>query len=173
MSDDAGETYDGLLGAFRYARRAGDSRLFRSYVLVGGLVSLFVALVFLNGLVTLVADTTGTSGGTFTLSRAFFVVVSLFTVGPLLAPVLVGARRLRRGVTFPAPTQAVVGATGYVYLFALYAGVAVTAPDEYEPAATGVLAPVIDAMNAAPDIWGLALPAAAAVGMLVTFRVVR
>ena len=80
-------TYSGLVGAFPYAFRRSDSWLFRSYVVLGGLVAAVIALLFVFALVVLIAGTTGGRGGTFTLSRAFFIVVGLFVVAPVLAPV--------------------------------------------------------------------------------------
>lgn len=170
---DDGAAYGGLLGAFRYSLATSESRLFRSYVVVGSVVSLFVTLLFAGGIVTLIAATASAQGGTLTTSRAFYVVVLLGTVAPLLAPVLVVARRLRRDAECSRSRQALFGATGYGYLLALYLGVVATAPEEMEPPATGALAPLVAGLNAVPDGYGLLLPLGAAVAMAVLFRVVR
>ncbi|MFB6121102.1 MAG: hypothetical protein ABEJ68_08315 [Halobacteriaceae archaeon] len=171
MADD--DAYDGVIGAVRYSYGESESRLFRSYVAVGSLVTLFVSLLFVSGIVTLIAATTGGTGGNLTVVRAFFVVVLLVTIAPILAPVLVVARRIRRGVGPAVRTQFGYGLAGYGYLVALYLGVVVWAPEATEPPAAGAFAPVIAALNAAPDVWGLAFPAVAAAALAVLLRVVK
>lgn len=170
MADD--DAYAGLLGAFRYSVGAARSRLFRSFVVVGGLVALFVTLLFVSGLVTVIARTASTPGGAVTLVRAFYVVVLLFTVAPMLGPVLLVARRLRRGgeAACPPRHQFVFGAAGYVYLLALYVGLVITAPDANEAEAAGG---VVAWLNGLPDAWGLVPPVAAALAMVALARVVR
>lgn len=171
MSDGDATTadaYGGLVSAFPYAFRRSTSTLFRSYVVVGGLLSALIALMFALALVRLVGTTAAAPGGTLTLSRAFYVVVFLFAVFPVLAPVLLVARRLRRRVSVADAEQAAFGAAGFGYLLLLYLGLAVLAPDSSEPAATGSLAPVLRALNGLPDGAGLLLPllGAAAIGLL-------
>ena len=78
--------YRGVFGAFPYAARASDSWLFRSYALVSVVVGGGLALLFAFGLVVLVAQTAAITGGSLTLSRAFYVVVGLFIVAPVIAP---------------------------------------------------------------------------------------
>lgn len=170
MADD--EAYRGLPGAFRYAATTPDSRLFRSFVVVGGLVALFVTLLFAAGLVALIGETTSAAGGTVTLLRAFYVVVLLFTVAPILAPVLLVARRLRRGGAAACPPrhQFAFGAAGYAYLGALYVGLVVTAPDANEAPSSGG---VLEWLNGLPDAWGLAPPLAAVLAFVGLARVVR
>ena len=84
MADD----YGGVLGAFPYAFRTSDSLLFRSYVVLGGLLTVAVSLLFVAAVIGVIAGTTGGQGGSLTLSRSFFAVVGLFVVVPLVAPVL-------------------------------------------------------------------------------------
>ena len=167
MDEDA---YGGVIGAVRYSLAESESRLFRSYVVVAVLVTVFVSVLFVSGIVTLIAATANATGGNLTVVRAFFVLVLLGTIAPIVAPVLLVARRIRRGRAPTARQQVAFALAGYGYLAALYLGVAVWAPDATEPAASGSL---VASLNALPDAWGLAPPAAAVALMVVLFRVVR
>jgi len=164
-----GDDYRGALGAFPYAARHSDSWLLRSYVVVAGLLALFVSLALVFALVTLIADTAALKGGSTTLSRAFYGVVGLFVVFPLVAPVLAVARRHRR----ESPTRRhdfAFAVAGYVFVLSVYAGLlASTPPARRDPAsAAGVLEPVVAVLYDAPAVVGLLLPtlAAAALGAL-------
>jgi hypothetical protein len=119
--------YGGPVGAYPYAFRASDSRLFKSYVVLGGLVTLFVVVLFTIGVVVNIANTTGGAGGTITLSRAFFILVGLSLVAPLLAPVLLVARRHRRTES-TVRYDAAMGATGFLFIFGSWAGAVVASP---------------------------------------------
>lgn len=163
MTDGEETTYGGLVTAYPYAFRRSGSWLFRSYVVLGGGVALLIALFFALGLVQLIARTAAVPGGTLTLSRAFYIVVFLFAVFPLVVPVLVVARRFRRQGAVPGGAQVRLALAGYVYLLSLYFGMAVLAPDANEPAATGALAPLVATLNGLPDLAGLALAGAGAV----------
>jgi len=163
-------SYRGLPGAVLYAYRNAGSRLFRSFVVVGAVVSLLLLFLFASGLVALIADTASARGGRFTVLRAFYVVVLLGLVAPVLAPILVVARRRRRGSADGGGERAIALA-GYGYLFALYVGAGVVgAPDANEPAETGALGPVVAWLNGLPDAAGFVLPVVAA---LVVAAVVR
>ncbi|MFB6217798.1 MAG: hypothetical protein ABEH77_01245 [Halobacteriaceae archaeon] len=154
--------YRGALGAFPYAVRASDSWLFRSYAVVGGLVAAFAAAVFAFGLVGLLGSTAGVTGGTFALSRAFFVVVALLVVAPLVAPVLLVARRHRLGYGRPGYDRA-LAAAGYLFVVALYAALVVTTPPGLREPPSGVLAPLVRALYAAdPALAALPLAVGAA-----------
>lgn len=145
------EPYRGLLGALRFAFRESPSRLFRAYVAVAVLVTALVSLVVTLGLVDLIAATSGGRGGTLTLSRAFYVVVGLAVVVPLLAPALLVARARRRGNPVPpARYDRALGAAGLAFVVLLYAGLVVTRPASMEGDA-GVL-------DQLPDAAGLAFP---------------
>jgi hypothetical protein len=139
MADDA---YGGPIGAFPYAFRASDSRLLQSYVVLGGLTAAFVAIVFTLAVVVLIGNTAGGSGGTLTLSRAFFILVGLSLVAPLLAPVLLVARRHRRA-TSTARYDAALAATGYLFAVGAWAGAVVAARSPAGlPAAVGLAFPI-------------------------------
>lgn len=171
-SDRDERTYSGLVSAFPYALRESDSWLFKCYVLVGGLVAAAVTLLFVFALVVLVAATTGGPGGTFTVSRAFFVIVGLFVVAPVLAPVLLVARR-HRHTRASRRYDAALALAGYLLLCSLYVGVVITVPPEQQIQPTGALAPVVEALYALPALGGL-LPPVLAVGvMAVVHRLAR
>lgn len=164
------EGYGGALGTYPYAFRHSDSRLFRSYVLVGGLVTALVVVVFAAAFVQLVGNTLGTSGGTFTFVRAFFVVVGLIVVVPLMAPVLLVARRHRRQGSTPSYDRA-LAAGGYLFVVALYLGLVVSAPPELRDQPSGALAPVVEVLYGLPALAGVVPPLlAVAVGYLLHRR---
>lgn len=144
---ETGADYGGLLGAIRYAFGATDSWLMRSYVVVGTLLVAFVALLFVQGVVVLVGRTVGLSGGTLTLSRAFIVVIGLFVVGPLLAPMVSTARRHRHGAG-DRRTDAVQATLGYLIALALYVALVITAPPELRDPADGALGPIVETLYA-------------------------
>lgn len=166
---DGREAYRGLLGALRYAPRASDSLLFRSYALVGGVAAALVAIVFALGLVVLIAGTTGGSGGSLTLSRAFFVVVAMFVVAPLLAPILLVARRHRHGRAVPDAARrydAALALAGYVFLASLYVGLVVSVPPAYREPASGAVA----ALYALPAVAGVIPPLLGVAGIWLAHR---
>lgn len=161
--------YSGLVSAFPYAFRRSDSWLFRGYVLVGGFVAVVVTLLFVFALVVLVAATTGGPGGTFTVSRAFFIVVGLFVVAPVLAPILLVARHHRRERSDKG-YDAALALAGFLLLVSLYVGVVITIPPEQQTTPTGVLAPVIEGLYALPALAGLLPPALAVVVIYLAHR---
>lgn len=157
------EGYSGLLGAFPYAFRASDSRLLRSYVVLGGLLALFVSVVFAAAFVGQVAATLGAGGGTFTFSRALFLTVGLLVVLPLLAPVLLVARRHRRSdARRDARYDAAMAATGYLFVLALYVGLVVSTPPEQQETPPALVAPVVELLYGLPPLAGLVPPLVAA-----------
>jgi hypothetical protein len=166
------EAYAGLFGAIPYALRASRSWLFKSYVVVGGLVALVVAILIALSLVTLVSRTATAGGGSLTLSRAFFVLVGLFVVGPLLAPILFVARRHRR-IGAKKTYDVSLALAGYLFFAALYVGLVMTIPAGQQQPVSGVLAGVVAFLYSLPAVWGLVPPIAAAVGIYLTHRVLR
>jgi hypothetical protein len=173
MADD----YRGVVGAFPYAFGASDSRLFRSYVVLGGLLTVAVSLLFVAAVVGVIAGTTGGRGGSLTLSRSFFAVVGLFVVVPLVAPVLFVARRHRRARerddAVAGPYDAVLAAAGYLFVVALYVGLVVSVPPGQQTTPTGALAPLIGALYALPQVAGVGPPLAAAAVILLAHRLLR
>jgi hypothetical protein len=151
MSDDG---YSGVLGALPYAAGVTDSWLFRAYVVAAtaimGLVALLVALALLQ----LVAGTAGTPGGTLTFERAVFVLFGLAAIAPLLAPILVVARRHRLGIDTGQGVDRIFGLVGALAILSLWLGLVVTAPDPLEPPG----GPVVGLLNALPDALGVVVP---------------
>jgi hypothetical protein len=163
------EAYRGAIGAVPYALRQSDSWLFRSYVIVGGLVAALVALLTTLGIVVLFGQTANVPGGSLTLSRAFYVVVGLFAFAPLVAPVLLVARRHRRSGSDPAYDRW-LGAAGYLFVLSLYGGVVASMPAQFEldgelvarPTPTGLDAPIVEFLYAIPPELSFLVPLAGA-----------
>ncbi|MFB6074673.1 MAG: hypothetical protein ABEJ89_06645 [Haloarculaceae archaeon] len=172
---DAGEgegaSYSGVLSAVPYAFRASDSRAFQSYVVIGGLITALVALGFVSAVIVLMSsqNTGGAGGGTFTFSRAFFILVGLLVVGPLLAPILLVARRHRRtGST--VRYDRTIAATGYLFVLSLYVALLISAPPQYRDPPTGALAPLICFLYGLPPALGILAPVLAAGVLLAVHR---
>jgi len=172
MADD----YRGVVGAFPYAFRASDSRLFRSYVAVGGLLTVAVSLLFVAAVIVVIAGTSGGRGGSLTLSRSFFAVVGLFVVVPLVAPVLFVARRHRRRERDGPDDDrydVALAAAGYLFVLALYLGLVISVPPGQQTTPTGVLAPVVATLYALPQVAGVGPPLVAAAVILLCHRWLR
>jgi hypothetical protein len=169
---DPDADYGGLLGAIRYAYGVTDSRLMRSYVVAGTLLAALVAVLFVQALVVILGRTVGVTGGTFTFSRAFFVVVALAVIGPLLAPVVSTARRHRHG-TADVRTDSRLAVLGYVFVGALYLALVVSAPPELREPVDGPLAPIVETLYALPWFAGLVPPAIVALAMWLVHRRAR
>ncbi|WP_276273016.1 hypothetical protein [Haloarcula litorea] len=164
--DDA---YNGLPGAFVYALRASDSLLFRAYLVAALLLSLAITLVFVFGLITVLGATAGARGGTFTFSRSFVLFVGLLVVAPLLAPVLLVARRHRRTGSSVAYDRG-LALSGVLFVLSLYVGLVISAPPgARDPAGNAVVA----ALYALPQLAGLVPPLLAAAGVYVAHRLLR
>lgn len=166
------EAYGGLFGAIPYALGSSRSWLFKTYVVVGGLAALGAAILMTLSLVTLVSRTATVGGGSLTLSRAFFVLVGLAVVGPLLAPILFVARRHRR-VGNEKRYDASLALAGYLFFAALYVGLVITIPAGQQQPVSGALAGVVGVLYALSQLWGLVPPALTAVGIYLTHRVLR
>jgi len=170
MADpDDGRAYRGLPGAFPYAFRSSESRLFRSYVGASALVGLLVSFLLGSALVVLVANTLGTAGGSLTLSRSFYLLVGILVVAPLVAPVLLVARRHRRGGSSARYDRA-LAAAGFLFVLSLYLGLVASMPETFvldgepvaRPAPSGLFAPVVALLYAIPPAASPVVPAAAA-----------
>jgi hypothetical protein len=176
QSGDPDATYGGIFGAFPYALRVSESRLFKSYVLVGGLLTGFISIMFLFAVIGIVARTTGTQGGVFTFSRAFFVFVGFLVVFPLIGPIISVARRHRRGTKSdvpPARADYLVAATGYLFIFALYVGLIISTPEAQQQDVSGALAPVATLLYSLPRLFGLVPPVVAALLIYAVHRHTR
>jgi len=172
MADD----YRGVVGAFPYAFRASDSLLFRTYVALGGLLTVAVSFLFVAAVVGVIAGTSGAPGGSLTLSRSFFAVVGLFVVVPLVAPVLFVARRHRRRERDDRRDgryDTALAAAGYLFVLALYVGLVISVPPSQQTTPTGALAPLIDLLYGLPQLAGLVPPLLAAAVILLAHRSLR
>jgi hypothetical protein len=184
--------YRGIVGAFPYALLASRSLLFKAWVLVSALATLLIGGFVTLGIVFLIGQTAGIAGGSLTLSRAFYVVVGLFVVAPVVAPTLLVARRHRRGTptddgeasgrsddspNSPAPSvtyDRLLALSGFAFLLLLYVGLVVTVPTEQQqPVSPGVWAPLIRYLYSLPQPAGLVPPAVGAVLVYLAHRVGR
>jgi hypothetical protein len=164
--------YRGVFGAFPYAARESDSWLFRSYALVSVVVGGGLALLFAFGLVVLVAQTAAITGGSLTLSRAFYVVVGLFIVAPVIAPTLLVARRHRRqGST--RRYDAALALAGYLLVASLYVALVITIPTGQQEAPTGAFAPAVATLYALPSVAAVAPPLVGIGTIWVAHRLAR
>ncbi|MFB6298880.1 MAG: hypothetical protein ABEH65_01310 [Halobacteriales archaeon] len=157
----ADEGYSGLVGAFRFALRRSGSRLFQSYVIISALLGLFVGLLIVLGLTTWMANPTGLIG-----EKALLAVLGLFFIGPLFAPILLVARRYRRGASRTAHDR-LFALAGYSFVVAVYLGLFISDPNEH--AATGV----IGMLDSVPRIYGLVPPMVAALGIVLVSYLTR
>ncbi|NHN46937.1 hypothetical protein G9464_04915 [Halostella sp. JP-L12] len=170
MADtDDERTYRGLPGAFPYAFRTSDSWAFRGYAVLSALLTVLVTLLLGSALVVLIGDTVGTAGGSLTLSRSFYVLVGLLVVVPVVAPVLLVARRHRRAGS-DARYDRRLALAGFGFVLALYVGLVITVPPAQQTAASGPLAPVVDALYALPPLVGLLPPILAALVIALMHR---
>jgi hypothetical protein len=185
--------YRGIVGAYPYALLASRSLLFKTWVLASALATLLIGGFVTLGIVFLIGQTAGIAGGSLTLSRAFYVVVGLFVVAPVVAPTLLVARRHRRAKTgdgddsagdgaaepsaAPAPSATydrLLALSGFAFLLLLYVGLVVTVPaDQQQPVSPGVWAPLIRYLYSLPQLAGLVPPAAGAVLVYLAHRVGR
>lgn len=181
-ADDSGRAYGGVLGTFPYAFRNSRSWLFKLYVPIGGLIAVFVVVQFVISLTVTVSNTLGTAGGTFTFSRAFIIMVGFLVLVPIIAPILLFARRHRLQAESLHPRyDQVVAVGGFLFLFALYVGLVASVPECFEfgetttcrPEPSGVTAPAVRVLYGLPPVAGLGPPVVAGVGIYLLDRVLR
>lgn len=171
------DEYGGLLGAFPYAFRRSDSRLFRVYAVLAGLLAAALGLFFTFALVVTIASTASLAGGTITFVRSVFILFGFLVVAPLVAPILFVARRHRR-VGSDDAYDAGLATAGVVYLVTLYLGAIASMPAQFEidgevttrPEPSGLTAPVVEALYALPEVLSWTLPLAGALLILVVHR---
>ena len=162
MADD----YRGLFGAFPYAFRKGDSLVFKLYVIFGTLAAAFIGVLFVFSLVVWIAETAGSPGGSLTLSRTFIAVVGLFAAGPLIAPILLVARKHRKQLTYHPRYDTIIALTGVAFLGSIYLAAIISMPECFEldgetvcrEPPTGPFAPVVSLLYALPQIGAIAPP---------------
>ena len=166
---DTDDAYGGLFGAFPYAFRASESLVFKLYVVVGSLLAVLISVMFTIALIGVVARTTGGTGGVFTFSRTFFIVVGMLVVVPLIAPILLVARRHRKtGSTLRYDRTLAVA--GVAFLASLYLGLVMSVPPEQQAATTS---PVVRLLYDLPAVTGLVPPTTAGLGIYLLHRSLR
>jgi hypothetical protein len=164
--------YGGVFGAYPYAFRRSESWLFRAYVVLGGFLAFALAFGFGLALVVQVANTLGGPGGSFTFSRALFILVGLLVVAPVMAPVLFVARHHRR-VGGDVRYDRLLAGSGFLFVFTVYLAVLATTPADQQEVPPAAVAPVVEFLYALPWWAGLCFPVGAAVGMVLLHRYAR
>lgn len=158
------EAYSGLVGAYGYALRQSGSWLFRTYVIASAAFGVYIAILLLLAVITWIASPVAFG------ERAFLGVIGLFLLVPLFTPVLVAARRHRRGTDAPeADRWLAVGGFGFVVGIAL----ALFISDPSSHAAQGPFGPVAAWVDRLPDSYGLVPPVLAAAFIAVIVRLTR
>jgi len=171
-----GDSYRGVFGAFPYAFRHGDSRIFKLYVVFGTLAALFVGGLFTLALVVWIGQTASAPGGSLTLSRTFLVVVGLLLAGPLIAPTLLVARKHRKELAYHRRYDTVMALTGVLFFASIYVAAIISIPETFtidgetttRPEPTGLTGPVVAMLYAIPQLGAVVPPVLAGGVMTVT-----
>ncbi len=151
--------YRGLVGAYPYAFRQSGSWFLRSYVLVSALVSVFIGLLLLLGLVSWLAEPGGLAG-----QNALLGVLGILILAPLVAPVLFVARRHRFDDDRPRVDR-LFALVGYTFVSSIYLALLITDPNPH--AVGGPLQGLVGVLDSLPRLYGLVPPVVAAVGILL------
>lgn len=179
---DGGRTYRGVFGTFPYAFRNSRSWLFKLYVPIGGLIAVFVVVQFVISLTVTVSNTLGTAGGTFTFSRAFIILIGFLVLVPIIAPILLFARRHRFQTDSLHPRyDQLMAVGGFLFLFSLYVGLVASIPECFEfgetttcrPEPSGITAPAVRVLYGLPSVTGLVPPVVAGIAIYLIDRVLR
>lgn len=176
MSDGADkepDTYSGVLGAFPYAIGRSESRLFRAYAVLAGLLTGLLAVYFTLGLIDIAAAAPG--GGSISALRALVILAGLVVVMPVMGPVLLVARRHRHAEerNTSAPTRRydrLMAATGFAFVAAAYLALVMSTPEELQSTPEGPFAPLAAALYDAPRVASPLPPVVVVVAMLVLDR---
>lgn len=135
------DEYRGLVGALVSAFRRSDSHVLRAYVLSAVVVGAFATVLLALGVVTWLAEPAPLG------QRALLGVVAILLLVPLFAPVLVVARRHRRGAG-SRRADAILGLAGFGFVLSVYLAGLVSDPNPHE--VSGALAPVVATIDALP-----------------------
>ncbi|WP_336364395.1 hypothetical protein [Halalkalicoccus salilacus] len=165
-ADAEERSYKGLLGSFRYSFGASESYLYKGYVLVSAALGIALTLLFTFALIGVIAATLGASE-TITLVRSFFVLVALLVIAPIIAPVLLVARRHRKRLGAGTTYDAALAIGGYLFIGALYLGLAISVPPEHRESTTGALGAVVETLYGLPEALGLLPPVLAIVAIVL------
>ena len=160
------DSYRGVLGAFPYAFRHGDSRVFKLYVIVGTLGAVFIGGLFLLSLVVWIGQTASAPGGSLTLSRTFIAVLGLFAAGPLIAPILLVARKHRKGLDYHPRYDTIMALLGVGFLLSIYVAAIISIPECFEldgetvcrDPPSGLFGPIVSLLYRLPQIASVGPP---------------
>jgi len=160
MADD----YGGLFGGIAFAFRRSDSYLLRAYVAASVLVGGFVAIFLLLALVSWLGAPAALG------QRALLGVIGIFVFLPLFSPVLVVARRRRRGAGSRLG-DAILGLAGFGFLLAVYLALFISDPNP--TISPGLLAPAFHALDALPRRYWVAPPLLSVASIVLAIRGTR
>ncbi|UPM43874.1 hypothetical protein [Halocatena salina] len=163
-------SYSGAITAVPYAFRASDSRLCKLYVLVGGLLTLGGTILFGLGTLALLSSIAGAPAGVFTFQPALYLLVWLFVIAPIIAPILLVARqhRLHDGTV---EYDRWIALSGFLVLLALYGGALIAAPaGQRGSVPSGVFGPIVQFLYGLPPESGLIPPLVAVLVMGAVHR---
>ncbi|PSQ17013.1 hypothetical protein BRD00_09560 [Halobacteriales archaeon QS_8_69_26] len=147
-----------------------DSYLMRSYALVGSLLAAFVVALVALAFPGWVARTLS-GGGTATFSRAFLLLSGLLVVAPLLAPLVLAARRHRAGTATPR-ADLLFAASGYLFVGSLYVALLVSAPPDQRETPPDAIAPAVGFLYGLDPVFAVVPPVLAAALVFAVDRVV-
>lgn len=168
MSEEE-ETYKGLLGSFRYSFGASESRLYRLYVVVGALFSVLLTLLFALAIIVVIAATLGASES-ITLVRSLFVLVGLVVVAPIIAPILLVARRHRKRLGSGTLYDFALALGGFLFIGALYLGLVISVPPELQEPTSGISGLVVGTLYGIPSVLGVLPPVLSVVLIVILHR---
>lgn len=168
-ADAEERSYAGLFGSFRYSYGASESSVYKAYVFVSAALGIALTLLFTLALIGVIASTLGASE-TITLVRSFFVLVALLVIAPIIAPVLLVARRHRKRLGAGTTYDAALAIGGYLFIGALYLGLAISVPPEHRESTTGALGAVVETLYGLPEALGLLPPVLAIVAIVLLHR---
>lgn len=163
------KTYKGLLGSFRYSFGASDSPVYKGYVVISALLALLLALFFTLALIVLIAATLGASES-ITLVRSFFVLVGLLVVAPIVAPVLLVARRHRKRLGTGTAYDTAVALGGFLFIATLYLGLVISVPPGLQEPTGGALGGLVGVLYGLPSLLGFVPPILAAALLVALHR---
>jgi uncharacterized membrane-anchored protein YitT (DUF2179 family) len=167
MSETASEgpSYSGAVTAFPYAFRISDSRAFKLYAVVGGFIALFGTVFFMLAIVSLLGRISGTPAGILTFQPALYLIVWLFTIAPIAAPVLLVARQYRLG-RGNSSYDKWIAVAGFAFIVSIYLAAIITTPVNRQSS----VGPIVRSLYELPPITGVIPPLLAAAGMAIVHR---
>lgn len=175
VTDGEGNGSSGTRGRYSLVWRsvrsslASESRLLRSYAVVGAVLAVLVALGFLLALPQWVVWSLGGSA-TVTFSRAFLLLTGLAVLASLLTPIVVAGRRHDRDTATPRG-DFLLAASGYLFVVSMYLALLISAPPDSRDPPPEAVAPVVEFLYGLDPVYGLVPPVVAAVLVAVTARV--